>query len=83
MLNILKMKQQQHDINYEEDSEKKSESQMGFEPTTLRDLVGCSNHLSYWRLYGEQGPICGSRLEPHHAATQPGTRIFFPSPPHN
>ena len=32
---------------------------MGFEPTTLRDLVACSNHLSYWRLYGEQGPICG------------------------
>ena len=26
---------------------KKSESQMGFEPTTLRDLVGCSNHLKY------------------------------------
>ena len=23
---------------------KKSEPQMGFEPTTLRDLVGCSNH---------------------------------------
>ena len=23
---------------------KKSEFQMGFEPTTLRDLVGCSNH---------------------------------------
>ena len=44
---------------------------MGFEPTTLRDLVGCSNHLSYWRLYGEQGPIFGSRLEPHHAGTQP------------
>ena len=43
---------------------------MGFEPTTLRDLVGCSNHLSYWRLYGEQGPSCGSRLAPHHAATQ-------------
>ena len=56
---------------FEEDSEKKPESQMGFEPTTLRDLVGCSNHLSYWRLYGEQGPICGSPLEPHHAATQP------------
>ena len=35
---------------------------MGFEPTTLRDLVGCSNHLSYWRLYGEQGPICGSQF---------------------
>ena len=66
--NILKMKQQQHDINFEEDSEKKSESQMGFEPTTLRDLVGCSNHLSYWRLYGEQGPICG---------------VEFPSPAQN
>ena len=23
---------------------KKSEPQMGFEPTTLRDLVGCCNH---------------------------------------
>ena len=23
---------------------KKSEPQMGFEPTTLRDLAGCSNH---------------------------------------
>ena len=62
---------QQHDINLRRIRKKKSESQMGFEPTTLRDLVGCSNHLSYWRLYGEQGPICGSPLEPHHAATQP------------
>ena len=26
---------------------------MGFEPTTLRDLVECSNHLSYWRLYSD------------------------------
>ena len=70
-VSILKMKQQQHDINLRRTRKEKSESQMGFEPTTLRDLVGCSNHLSYWRLYGEQGPICGSRLEPHHAATQP------------
>ena len=69
-VSILKMKQQ-HNINLRRTRKKKSESQMGFEPTTLRDLVGCSNHLSYWRLYGEQGPICGSRLEPHHAATQP------------
>ena len=53
---------------------------MGFEPTTLRDLVGCSNHLSYWRLYGEQGPICGFRLEPHHAAFF-FFFFFFPSPP--
>ena len=35
------MKQQQHDINLRRCD---------------RDLVGCSNHLSYWRLYGEQGP---------------------------
>ena len=51
---------------------------MGFEPTTLRDLVGCSNHLSYWRLYGEQWTICGFRLEPHHAAF---FFFFSPSPP--
>ena len=38
------MKQQQHDIKCKENSEKKSESQMGFEPMTLCDLVGCSNH---------------------------------------
>ena len=30
-------------VRWNVDSEK-SESQMGFEPTTLRDLVGCSNH---------------------------------------
>ena len=42
---ILK-KKQQNDI-CKENSEKKSESQMRFEPTTLRtlhDLVRCSNH---------------------------------------
>ena len=33
------MKQQQHDINFEEDSEKKNPSpRWEFEPTTLRDL---------------------------------------------
>ena len=31
-------------LNFYGDLGKKSESQMGFEPTTLRDLVGCSNH---------------------------------------
>ena len=38
--------QHQHDMNYRKnvDSEKESESQMGFETTTLRDLKGCSNH---------------------------------------
>ena len=38
------MKQQQHDIECMENSGKESKSQGGFEPTTLRDLVGCSNH---------------------------------------
>ena len=33
------MKQQQHDINLRRTWKKKSESQMGFEPTTLRDLL--------------------------------------------
>ena len=35
---------QQHDIKFMETSGKKSKSQMGFEPMTLRDLLGCSNH---------------------------------------
>ena len=37
---------------------------MGFEPTTLHDLP-----LRYWRLYVEQGSICGPkdrRLWGHH-----------------
>ena len=34
-VSILKMKQQQHDINLRRTRKKKSESQMGFEPTTL------------------------------------------------
>ena len=34
---------------------KKSEPQMGFEPTTLRHLVRCSNHWATGVLYGEQG----------------------------
>ena len=51
---------------------KKSEPQMVFEPTTLRVLVGCSNQLSYWRLsMVSKGRFSGSRLEPHHAVTQP------------
>ena len=32
------------------ETRKKSEHQMGFEPTTLRDLVGWSNHC-----HGKQG----------------------------
>ena len=39
---------------FEEDSEKKSESQMGFEPTTLRNylFVVSSSIYSLWRLVG-------------------------------
>ena len=51
---------------FEEDSEKKSESQMGFEPMTLRDLVGCSNHLSYWRLW--------NRITGLHSQVMTGTQ---------
>ena len=41
---ILMIKQQTHDkLNFWR-TRKKSEPQMGLEPTTLRDLVGCSNH---------------------------------------
>ena len=40
---------------------KKSEPQMRFEPTTLRDLVGCSNGpLSYYRLYARVVEEVGS-----------------------
>ena len=42
---ILKMKPEQiHDKLNVRRTRKKSVSQMGLEPTTLRDLVGCSNH---------------------------------------
>ena len=45
LLLLLKMKQQQRvAIKCKENSEKKFESQMGFESMTLLDLVGCSNH---------------------------------------
>ena len=52
MKSIFKTKQQQqHDINSKENSEQKSESQMGFDPTTFRDLVGCSNIMLFFHLY--------------------------------
>lgn len=51
---------------------------MGFEPTTLRDLVGYSNQWATGD-FGEQGPICGPWLELKDPS---GTRIFFPSSPY-
>ena len=38
------MKQQLHDKLNVRRTRKKSEPQIGFEPTILRDLVGCSSH---------------------------------------
>ena len=49
---------------------KKSEPQIGYEPTTFRDLVGCSNQLSYWKLLVSKGQFSWSTLKPHRAATQ-------------
>ena len=43
--------------------EKKSKPQMGFEPTTLRDLVGCSNRWATAGSMASKGHISGSRLE--------------------
>ena len=37
------------------EKKKKSEPQIGYEPTTFRDLVGCSNQLSYWKLLVSKG----------------------------
>ena len=39
-----KMKQQTHDKLNLWRTRKRSEPQMGFEPTTLRDLVMCASH---------------------------------------
>ena len=39
-------------------TKKKSEFQMGFEPTTLRDLVGCSNHWATGDSMVSKGEMC-------------------------
>ena len=66
----IKDEQQLHNKLNIRRTRKKSEPQIGFEPTTLHDLVGSSNHWATGD-YGEQGSIYGSRLEPHHVVTQP------------
>ena len=51
-------------------------------PTNVLMRIFAVLGLSYWRLYGDQGPICRSRLEPHHAATQPNmTGVGFHQEP--
>ena len=39
------------------ETQKKCEPQMGFKPTTLRDLVGCSNHRATGDLMANRGEI--------------------------
>ena len=58
----------------QEELGKKSESKMGFEPTTLLDLVGCSNHWATGDC-GAQESICGFWLEPHRAAVNTWFKI--------
>ena len=45
-VNLLKMKQQQHDINFEEDSEKKSESQMGLHSQVMTGTQELTNSIA-------------------------------------
>ena len=50
---------------------------MGFEPTILRDLVGCPNHWATGDSVVSKGRIVGIyRLELHRAATQPRTGSY-------
>ena len=59
-----------------ESSEKKSESQMGFEPTTLRDLVGCSNHWATGDSMVSKGQFVGldwNRITRLHSQVMTGT----------
>ena len=55
---------------------KKSESEMGFEPLTLRDLVGCSNHRATRDSMVTRGQFVGlnwSRIARLHSQVMTGT----------
>ena len=56
---ISKMKQQTHDKLNVGWTRKKSEPQMGLEPTTLHDLVGCSNHWATGDFMVSKGQFMG------------------------
>ena len=59
-----------------ETSEKKPESQMGFEATTLRDLVGCSNHWATGDSMVGKGEFVGldwNRIARLHSQVMTGT----------
>ena len=60
---------------------KKAEPQMGFEPTTLRDLVRCSNHWATGDSMVSKGQFVGldwNRITRLHSQVMTG---FFPSSP--
>ena len=70
------MKQQTHDKLNVWRTRKKSEPQMGFEPTTLRDLVGCSNHWATGDSMVSKGQFMGldwNRITRLHSQVMTGT----------
>ena len=72
----IKMKQQTHDKLNVWRTRKKSEPQMGFEPTTLRDLVGCSNHWATGDSMVSKGQFVGldwNRITRLHSQVMTGT----------
>ena len=76
LYSILKMKQQSHDKLNVWRTRKKSEPQMGFEPTTRRDLVGCSNHWATGDSMVSKGQFMGldwNRTTRLHSQVMTGT----------
>ena len=81
MFNLLliyfQMKQQTHGKLNVWRTRKKSEPQMGFEPTTLRDLVGCCNHWATGDSMVSKGQFMGldwSRITRLHSQVMTGTQ---------
>ena len=71
------MKQQTHEKLNVWRTRKKSEPQMGFEPTTLRDLVGCSNHWAIGDSMMSKGQFVGlawNRIMRLHSQVMTGTQ---------
>ena len=70
------MKQQAHNKLNDSRTRKNSEPQMGFEPKTLRDLVGCSNHWTAGDSMVSKGQFMGldwNRITRLHSQVMTGT----------
>ena len=70
------MKQQTHDKLNVWRTRKKSEPHMGFEPTTLCDLVGCSNYWASGDSMVSKGQFMGldrNRVTRLHSQVMTGT----------